>query len=820
MSSFIEPEKPQSSLDFRLANGLRVRLVHQPGATLAAAVVEVGGGSHDEPAEHPGLAHFLEHLVFLGSRGFSPGEGLIPFVQGLGGRVNASTRARSTRFFCEVPAQRLEDALTRLLDMLANPLLENGALWREREVLEAEYSARARDPQTLCEAALAWALAPGHPLADFHAGNAGSLRLEAADFSPALRHFHQSHYQPGRMCLTLVAPQPLARLRELAGRLGGRLPEGKALPAPALPPMLPLRAGRLRLGLPGSHARLLLAFALEGQGTGLEPALGFLESLMADESAGGLQARLAALGLSDAVQLRLPYACGGQGLLLMDFDLVTGADCARLEAELLDWLAFIRAASPWPGLWDERLEILRRKAALRAPLETALAAPPPTQEEVRALLEQLRAERLVRLETCESDAAPTLHSSGFPLCLEQLEVPPAARAAGDWRLPPANPYLHPAITGPAVDSPVPLLPGLASAPEQGALFLRWLPGRGGLPCGLAHGLQRALRPVLGAAALAGLEGRFQAEQGCLALTLRGNAALLGQVAGDLLPTLQAPSLLDLAQGARLQHEERRRGAGDLPIRQLLHCLPDLLETPRAEAPAVLDPESLARFWWQTRWQGLGVGEVAVDAELPGLPTPIQVPAGKGGRTWRQLEMPGSEAALLLFYPLDHPTPEEEACWRLLASRLEPAFHQRLRGELQLGYALACGFRHLGAHRGLLFAVQSPRTPVAGLFDHMQEFLARQQDSLARLEQGRLHALAGAVEQQLQRQAADFADHAGQCWSDRLAGLPPGHAGRVRRAMGALQPAQLLEQHARLVAGLSCLALANAEAPLPSWPIPA
>ncbi|MNT02840.1 hypothetical protein D3C72_1373500 [compost metagenome] len=163
---------------------------------------------------------------------------------------------------------------------------------------------------------------------------------------------------------------------------------------------------------------------------------------MADESAGGLQARLAALGLSDAVQLRLPYACGGQGLLLMDFDLVTGADCARLEAELLDWLAFIRAASPWPGLWDERLEILRRKAALRAPLETALAAPPPTQEEVRALLEQLRAERLVRLETCESDAAPTLHSSGFPLCLEQLEVPPAARAAGDWRLPPANPYLH------------------------------------------------------------------------------------------------------------------------------------------------------------------------------------------------------------------------------------------------------------------------------------------------------------------------------------------------------------------------------------------
>jgi coenzyme PQQ biosynthesis probable peptidase PqqF len=819
MSSFIEPTESQS-LDFHLANGLRVRLVRQPRADLAAALVEVGGGSHDEPAEYPGLAHFLEHLVFLGSRDFPPGEGLIPFVQDLGGRVNASTRARNTRFFCEVPAQRLDDALARLLDMLATPLLEPDALTREREVLDAEYSARARDPQTLCEAALAWALAPGHPLADFHAGNAASLKLEDAGFFPALRGFHQAHYQPGRMCLTLVAPQPLEQLAELARRLGGRLPAGRALPEPALRPMLPLRAGRLRLGLANGRTRLLLAFVLEGPVGGVESALGLLESLMTDESAGGLLARLSSLGLSDVVQLRLPYAHGGQGLLLMDFDLVAGADCACLEAELLDWLAFLRAASPWPGIWEERLEILRRKAALQAPLETALAMRPPTQVDVRALLDQLRPERLIRLETYESAAAPTLRVSGFPLCLEPLGVPSAVTATGDWCLPAANPYLRPTTPEMTSISPVPLLPGLASAPGQGALFLRWQPGQKGLPRGLAHGLQRALRPVLGAAAQAGLDGRFQAEQGCMALNLQGNAALLGRVAGDLLSALQAPSLRALAQGERLQQQELRRLAGELPIRQLLQRLPEQLDAPLVDAPAVLDPEALARFWWQARWQGLGMGEVAVDAELPGLPTPIQAPVGKGGRIWLQLEMPGSEAALLLFYPLDHPAPEEEACWRLLACRLEPAFHQRLRGELQLGYALTCGFRQFGAHRGLLFAVQSPRSPVAELFEHMQDFLVRQYASLARLDQGRLQALAGGLDLQLQRQAASLAEHARQGWLDRLAGLPPGHAGRVRQALGALQPGHLLEQQGRLVAGLSCHALANAAAPTSDWHIPA
>jgi secreted Zn-dependent insulinase-like peptidase len=149
-----------------------------------------------------------------------------------------------------------------------------------------------------------------------------------------------------------------------------------------------------------------------------------------------------------------------------------------------------------------------------------------------------------------------------------------------------------------------------------------------------------------------------------------------------------------------------------------------------------------------------------------------------------------------------------------------AFHQRLRGELQLGYALACGFRQLGPHRGLLFAVQSPRSPVASLLEHMQDFLVRQYASLALLDQGCLQALAGGLELQLQRQAASFAEYARQCWLDCLAGLPPGHAGRVRQALGTLQPAHLLEQQGRLIAGLSCHALANAAAPTPGWHSPA
>jgi coenzyme PQQ biosynthesis probable peptidase PqqF len=817
MSSLVDSSEQQPSLATHLANGLEVRLLHRPGTTLCAVLVEVRGGSHDEPDDYPGLAHFLEHSVFLGSREYPPEQGLIPFVQGLGGRVNASTRPRSTRFFCEIPAAHFEQALARLLDMLANPLLETAALWREREVLQAEFSARARDCRTLCDAALAWALAAGHPLADFHAGNAASLRLESPAFMPALHRFHRDHYQPGRMRLTLVAPNALDQQLELARLHGGSLRVGRRLPEPVVPPMLPLRAKQLRLEVPGGGGRLLLAFALEQQDDALEAATAFLECLIHDDSAGGLQERLGTLELSDGVHVRLACADGGQGLLVMDFERVEDADCTQLEAEVLGWLDFLRATAPWPGLWEERLECLRRRHAELAPLDAATAPRLPTLQEVRALLEQLHGERLIHLQVDDSDHANNQVSAGFPLSLELLAEGPDRTSAANWRLPPPNPYLNPPAPLMGTQTQLPARPGLPKASGQGALFLRWQPADGGLPHGLVPGLQRALSPILGAAAGVGVTGGLKAEQGGITLELLGDARLLRHVSSDVLPLLQAPPLWSLTQGPRLQRSALRRSAGELPLRQMLQHLPGLLAA-TTDGPAVCDADALARFWRQARWQGLAVGDVMVNTELPGLPAAPGVWSGQGGCTWHRLEMEG-EAALLLFYPLDLACAGAEASARLLAGHLEPVFHQRLRGELQLGYALACGFRQFGRHRGLLFAVQSPRESAAGLFAHLQDFFQRQRARLAEVGQAQLDALGLTLAQRLVREDTEFSSYARQCWLDHLAGLPVDHRSQVLQSLTELRTCHLQEQLDRLIAGASCLALVNAESPAPGWHLP-
>ena len=77
----------------RLANGLQVAVLSQAGSTQAAISVRVAAGSHDEPAAHPGLAHFLEHLLFLDCADYRGEQRLMPFVQACGGQLNASTQA-------------------------------------------------------------------------------------------------------------------------------------------------------------------------------------------------------------------------------------------------------------------------------------------------------------------------------------------------------------------------------------------------------------------------------------------------------------------------------------------------------------------------------------------------------------------------------------------------------------------------------------------------------------------------------------------------------------------------------------------------------
>lgn len=213
-----------------LENGLRVQLRHEPRLKRAAASLRVAAGSHDVPSAWPGLAHFLEHLFFLGTARYSRDQGLMTFVQRHGGQLNASTRERTTDFFFELPVESFPGALERLCEMLAHPRLDVSDQLREREVLHAEFIAWSRDPQARHQQWLTSALAASHPLRAFHAGNRYSLPVPREAFQQDLQAFYRRYYHAGQMTLCLAGPQPLEQLQALARKSGSLLPSGTLTP--------------------------------------------------------------------------------------------------------------------------------------------------------------------------------------------------------------------------------------------------------------------------------------------------------------------------------------------------------------------------------------------------------------------------------------------------------------------------------------------------------------------------------------------------------------------------------------------------------------
>ncbi|WP_134406452.1 pyrroloquinoline quinone biosynthesis protein PqqF, partial [Pseudomonas aeruginosa] len=479
-----------------LPNGLRLHLAHDPAASRAAAWLRVAAGSHDEPSAHPGLAHFLEHLSFLGGAAFPGDERLMPWLQVRGGQVNASTRGRTTDYFFEVTAEHLGAGLARLIDMLARPLLDIDAQRREREVLEAEYLARSADEQTLIDAALALGLPAGHPLRRFAAGRRDSLALENDAFQRALREFHAAHYHAGNCQLWLQGPQALDELERLAQRACADLPGRAPGASPPPPPLLPFAGEALALRLPGPP-RLVLGFALDALREADEQTLQAFAELLGDRSPGGLLAALGEQGLGESAALRVVHRDARQALLALTFELFDGSAAAALEAAFFDWLGALR---------DDAASLLAARRPLlaepTAPLERLRQRALGLPAEIRpACLDALRADRCLRLHLdSELDGAEARWSAGF-----RLSVAPVAAA------PPLTAQRH------AWRFELPLPP---SAAAEGALFLRWrFPGVPARSRFLA--LRQALRPLCGQARLGGVEMGLEALGEDWSLSLRG-----------------------------------------------------------------------------------------------------------------------------------------------------------------------------------------------------------------------------------------------------------------------------------------------------------
>ncbi|RZF43235.1 hypothetical protein LSTR_LSTR016530 [Laodelphax striatellus] len=177
----------------------------------AACALCVGVGSFSDPETVPGLAHFLEHMIFMGSEKYPTENDFDTFISKRGGSDNASTECEYTTFYFDCHEMHLRTAMDKFANFFISPLLLKDAMTREREAVDSEFqmalpSDSSRMEQLFCSTAI-----ESNPARKFTWGNLVTLRdnITDEDLYNALQEFRKRHYSAHRMTLAIQGRLPL-----------------------------------------------------------------------------------------------------------------------------------------------------------------------------------------------------------------------------------------------------------------------------------------------------------------------------------------------------------------------------------------------------------------------------------------------------------------------------------------------------------------------------------------------------------------------------------------------------------------------------------
>jgi len=241
----------------RLPNGVGVAVAEMPHVESVTMGLWLRVGGRHEPPGVGGVSHFIEHMLFKGTRQRNARE-ISEAVEGVGGYLNAFTAEEMTCYFAKASAKHLPIVADVLVDMLLAATFPGAEIKRERGVIIEEIRMYEDQPQQVAMDQLNALMWPGHALGRPLAGTVeGIAKLKRADMLAYKKRFYHS----GNLWITLAGKTTLAEAVDLLWPAIKKLPKGKAArvtapPRPAGKPKIsvthkPIEQTHLMIGLRG-----------------------------------------------------------------------------------------------------------------------------------------------------------------------------------------------------------------------------------------------------------------------------------------------------------------------------------------------------------------------------------------------------------------------------------------------------------------------------------------------------------------------------------------------------------------------------------------
>lgn len=377
---------PHDERDYRvvtLENGLTALLVSDPEADKAAVSLNVSVGSAQDPGDLAGLAHFLEHMLFLGTEPYPEADAYQGYLTRHGGSHNAFTAPQDTNYFFDIEPDALAGALDRFSQFFIAPLFNADRLESERNVVHSEYMARIRDEGRRENDVLNRVLNPEHPFTGFSVGSRETL-ADRPEGEPDLRErvidFYESYYGPNVMHLAVVAPQPLDELEKLVAERFATVPDrGLERPEIATPLALPESLPR-RVAVQSLRDSRQLRFFFPVPDPVAEyrhkPA-DLIAHLLGHEGEGSLLAALRQAGWADGLSAGVSRGDGRHALFTVSLSLTPEGAEQRdaIEASLFAAIETIREAGPEAWRYEQQARLAEQSFQFQqhgSPLQDAM----------------------------------------------------------------------------------------------------------------------------------------------------------------------------------------------------------------------------------------------------------------------------------------------------------------------------------------------------------------------------------------------------------------------------------------------------------------
>ena len=289
----------------RLANQLQVLLISDPDLENSAASLSVPIGSMHNPENQLGLAHYLEHMLFLGSEKYPVINEYSKFMSQNGGYTNAYTAQDATVYGFEVNDSALPEALDRLGDVMRAPLLDEKYAEKERHTVNAEHKTYFDNDMRKLYALQRYSLNPEHPMARFSTGDLSTLSDKpGSNLQQELELFFKQNYSANTMKVAMTSPRSLANMQKIAVKYLTQIPNNNVTKPVLITPLLTDKQLALEVQMkPTADLKLL-------QVNFLVPSVkdeymyqpgGYISRLLGSDHKGGLSDYLKNIGLAESV---------------------------------------------------------------------------------------------------------------------------------------------------------------------------------------------------------------------------------------------------------------------------------------------------------------------------------------------------------------------------------------------------------------------------------------------------------------------------------------------------------------------------------------